>query len=97
MQDYRDVIIRPVITEKTMKMNAEHNQVTFEVPKSVNKIEIREAVEHLFGVKVKKVNTSNTKAKPVRRGVHKGTKSGYKKAIVTLAEGNTIDLFGDQE
>lgn len=57
MKDYRDVIIRPIITEQSMKLNEEHNKVTFEVAKDTNKIEVRQAVENLFGVKVKKLTS----------------------------------------
>lgn len=97
MQDYRDVIIRPVITEKTMKLNAENNAVTFEVPKTTNKIEVRQAVENLFGVKVKKVNILNTKDKKKRVGRYTGVVHGYKKAVVFLEPGSSIDLFGEEE
>lgn len=97
MKDYRDVIIRPVITEQTMKENAEHNKVTFKVAKETNKVEVRQAVENLFGVKVKKVNILNTKPKAKRVGKYTGTKGGFKKAVVTLEEGSSINLFGDEE
>ena len=63
MMDYRDVIIRPIITEKSMKLMAEDNKVTFEVAKGVNKIEVRQAVEALFHVDVVSVNIMNVKPK----------------------------------
>lgn len=97
MKDYRDVIIRPIITEQSMKLNEEHNKVTFEVAKDTNKIEVRQAVENLFGVKVKKVNIMNTKPKKKRIGRYTGKVGGYKKAVVTLAEGNNIPLFASEE
>lgn len=97
MKDYRDVIIRPVITEQSMKLNEEQNKVTFQVAKETNKIEVRQAVENLFGVKVKKVNILNTKAKPKRVGRHTGKVGGYKKAVVTLAEGDSIPLFSSSD
>lgn len=97
MKDYRDVLIRPVITEKSMHLYEENNAVTFQVPKSVNKIEVRQAVENLFGVKVKKVNILNTKDKKKRVGRYNGVVHGYKKAVVFLEPGNTIDLFGEEE
>lgn len=97
MQDFRDVIKRPIITEQSMQQMQELNKYTFEVPKNVNKIEIRQAVEYLFGVKVEKVNIINVKPSTKRYGRHIGKVSGYKKAIVTLKDGNTIDLFGEAE
>ena len=86
-----DVIIAPVITEKAT-MGSEHNKVTFKVAKSATKPQIKEAVEKLFDVKVKAVNTL------VRKGKHKafrgrpGVQSDVKKAIVTLEEGHRIDV-----
>ena len=68
MKDYRDVIIRPIITEATMKMMAEDNKVTFAVVKGVSKIEIAKAVEAAFNVEVVKVNTMNCKPKTKRVG-----------------------------
>ena len=89
MQDYRDVIIRPVVTERSMAEMVK-GKYTFEVPASVNKIEVRQAVENLFNVKVEKV-------KRVGRSRQETTIHGYKKAIVTLKDGETIDIFGDEE
>ena len=88
MMDYRDVIIRPIITEKSMKLMAEDNKVTFEVAKGVNKIEVRQAVEALFHVDVVSVNIMNVKPKTRR--------VGRRKAIVKIKEGQTIDLFGEE-
>lgn len=96
MKDYRDIILRPIITEKTMKLMAEQNKVTFQVVKSANKVEIAKAVEALFNVKVTNVNTVNTPEKTKRVGRHTGVVGGIKKAIVTLAEGSSIDLFGEE-
>lgn len=93
MTDIRhyDVIVSPVITEKSTTAS-ENNQVVFNVAKSANKTEIKAAVEALFGVKVKAVNTLVRKGKVKRfRGV-KGRRSDTKHAIVTLAEGSTIDV-----
>ncbi len=97
MKDYRDVIIRPVVTEQTMKDLEENNKVTFKVDKRTNKIEVRQAVENLFGVKVKKVNILNTKAKKKRVGRYTGKVGGFKKAVVTLEEGESIPLFAETE
>jgi large subunit ribosomal protein L23 len=86
-----DTIIRPVITEKATNAS-EHNQVTFRVPLSATKPEIKEAVEGLFSVKVTAVNTLVMKGKTKRFKGHPGKRSDWKKAIVTLAEGQRIDV-----
>ena len=89
--DHYDVIVKPVITEKAT-MASEANAVVFEVSIDANKPQIKEAVEGLFGVKVKAVNTTITKGKTKRfRGV-RGRRKDVKKAYVTLEEGNTIDV-----
>ncbi|PWC43799.1 MULTISPECIES: 50S ribosomal protein L23 [unclassified Azospirillum] len=86
-----DLILAPVITEKST-MASEHNQVTFRVPLSASKPEIKAAVEGLFNVKVTAVNTLISKGKTKRfRGIE-GRRSDFKKAVVTLAEGNKIDV-----
>lgn len=86
-----NVIRRPVITEKAMK-GSEHNQVVFEVSLEATKPEIKKAVETVFGVKVNAVNTLRQAGKQkIFRG-RKGVRSETKKAIVTLAEGQTIDV-----
>ena len=86
-----DVIVSPVITEKST-MASEHNQVVFKVAKNATKPEIKRAVESLFGVKVKAVNTLVRKGKTkVFRGI-RGKQNDFKKAIVTLAEGQSIDV-----
>ena len=88
----RDLLIRPIITEKTSQMMQE-NKYTFQVPLDANKVEIRQAVEAIFGVKVVNVNTIRVMGKTKRMGKYVGKRSDYKKAIVKLAEGNTISLF----
>ena len=95
MTDYRDVILRPIITEKTMKMMAEDNKVTFEVAKGANKVLVRQAVEALFKVDVVKVNMQNTKPKTKRVGRYTGKTSAVHKAIVKIKEGQSIDLFNE--
>ena len=90
-QRHYDVIIAPLITEKATAAS-EKNQVMFEVAKSATKPQIKEAVEKLFDVKVKRVNTLNTKRKTrVFRG-RRGVVGNFKKAIVTLEEGHSIDI-----
>lgn len=91
----RDVIIRPVVTEKSMAAQEADNKVTFEVAKGTNKTQIRQAVEEIFNVKVEKVNVVNTAKKTRRVGRYTGTTGGYRKAIVKLAQGSKIELFND--
>ncbi len=87
-----DVIIRPVVSEKSYGL-MELNRYTFEVHKSARKEQIASAVEEIFGVTVTKVNTMNVSGKPRRVRYNKGLSRSWKKAIVTLKEGDTIDLF----
>ena len=90
-QRHYDIIIAPLITEKATAAS-EKNQVVFEVAKSATKPQIKEAIEKLFAVKVKRVNTLNTKRKTrVFRG-RRGVVGNFKKAIVTLEEGHSIDV-----
>lgn len=86
-----DVIRKPIITEKTT-MASENGAVVFEVAIDSNKPQIKEAVETLFGVKVKAVNTTITKGKVKKFRGRPGTRKDVKKAYVTLEEGNTIDV-----
>ena len=86
-----DVIISPVITEKVTR-TSEFNQVTFKVPLGATKPQIKAAVEALFKVKVKAVNTLRVKGKVKRFGGRVGQRSDWKKAMVTLAEGQKIDV-----
>lgn len=94
MKDPRDIIVRPVITEKATRL-LEENKYTFVVAREANKIEIKRALEEIFAVKVKAVNTANFKGKRKRVGRFPyGYKPRWKKAIVTLAEGSKpIELF----
>ena len=90
--DKYQVIKRPIVTEKSTKL-VEQNKYTFEVDKNANKIEIKQAVEALFNVKVTSVNVINEIAKAKRVGQHSGFKPAVSKAIVTLAEGFKIDVY----
>lgn len=94
MSDPRDVIIRPVVSEKSYSL-LDHGVYTFIVAPGSNKAEIRSAVEHIFGVQVVKVNTLNRKGKRKRnrRQSTFGQRPDTKRAIVTLAEGQEISLF----
>jgi large subunit ribosomal protein L23 len=86
-----DLIVGPVITEKSTQAS-EHNQVTFKVRTEATKPQVKEAIEGLFGVKVKAVNTLNQKGKVKRFRGRLGKRSDVKKAIVTLEEGHSIDV-----
>lgn len=87
-----DIIIRPVVTEKSSRL-MQMNKYTFEVHPMANKIEIREAVEVVFKVKVKSVHTIKVHPKPKRMGAFTGKTRAWKKAIITLAEGERIQFF----
>ena len=89
--EHYDVVRKPIITEKTT-MASEYGAVVFEVAIDANKPQIKEAVEGLFGVKVKAVNTTITKGKVKRFRGQLGKRKDVKKAYVTLEEGNTIDV-----
>lgn len=95
MSNARDIIIRPIITEKTMKLMDADNKITFEVAKGTNKIQVRQAVEEIFGVKVEKVNILNCKPKTKRMGKYVGKTSAVRKAVVKLPEGQDINLFSE--
>jgi large subunit ribosomal protein L23 len=88
-----EVIRRPVVTEKTDLMGELHNQYVFEVHPRANKRQIREAVEATFDVDVLQVRTMMMPGKPRRWGRHESHTSAWKKAVVTLAEGQAIDLY----
>ncbi len=89
-----EVIIEPIITEKSMSLTSEENKATFKVQKDANKIEIKNAIQRIYGVKVLEVKTVNVKPKRTTRGSRfQGKLSGYKKAVVRLESGQAIDLF----
>ena len=93
MKSAYDVIKRPVITEQSME-NVANKIYVFEVAKDANKVEIRKAIEEIFGVKVLKVNTMNVLGKEKRMGVHSGYRANWKKAVIRLSEDSkTIELF----
>ena len=93
MNNARDIIIRPIITEKTMAMMDADNKVTFEVAKGVNKTQVRLAIEEIYKVKVEKVNILNCRPKTKRVGKYVGKTSAVRKAIVKLPEGQDINLL----
>jgi len=88
-----DVVRRPVLTEKNTRLMERQNQYTFEVARNANKAQIQEAIETAFGVRVLKVRTSIVPGKPRRRGRTVGSSKPWKKAVVTLAPGDRIDIF----
>lgn len=90
---FYDIIKEPIITEKSMQLKEQYNKYTFKVAPNANKIEIKNAVEALFNVKVLSVNTINALPKNKRVGQYAGKTSAYKKAICKLADGNKIDAF----
>ena len=91
--DMYGIIVRPLVTEKSTRANEETNKVTFVVRKDANKIEIKRAVEEVFGVNVLEVRTLNNRGKKKRVGARQGRKPDWKKAVVSLREGDRIDLF----
>ena len=91
-RDPRAVILRPIMTEKSMRQKEELNTVTFRVRPDANKVEIRTAVESVFNVKVAAVRTASFEGKLKRMGRHEGRRRDWKKAIVTLQPGHKIEL-----
>ena len=93
MKTSYDIIIRPIITEKTSSLVDKKLQYTFEVDKKANKVEIKKAIEEIFNVTVVAVRTVNVHKKAKRVSKYEGYKASYKKAIVSLQKGQTISAF----
>ena len=91
--DQHQVIVRPVISEKSYNLIETEGQYTFQVDRRANKNQIKRAIESAFDVTVDKVNTVNVKSKPKRQGLTRGRTATWKKAVVKLAEGERIELF----
>ncbi len=91
--DPRQIILRPLVTEKTDRAQQRHNQYAFEVALEANKVQIRWAAERIWGVRVLDVKTCRMKPKPRRRGWVRGRTRHWKKAVITLAEGHTIEVY----
>ncbi|MBK7885377.1 MAG: 50S ribosomal protein L23 [Chitinophagaceae bacterium] len=93
-----DVLVKPILSEKANKQTEKQNRYAFVVDKKANKLEIKKAVEEFYGVQVSNVNTlvmpSKAKAKYTKAGFIVGRKPSKKKAIITVAEGETIDIYG---
>ena len=92
MREPREIVVRPLMTEKSMRLKDEQNVVTFQVVPDANKVEIRQAVETIFNVKVRAVRTSAVEGKLKRMGRHAGRRPSWKKAVVTLQPGHKIEL-----
>ena len=92
MKDPRDIILRPIVSEKSYDM-IEHNRYTFEVDKTATKPQIARAIEEIFKVTVTGVNTMNVSGKPRRERYAKGLSRSWKKAVVSLEEGDSIEFF----
>lgn len=93
MRDPREIIKRPVVTEKTTRLMNEENKYTFVVALDAEKVEIKRAIEELFKVKVLDVTTCRVKGKVRRMGRFVGKRPDWKKAVVTLREGDRIEVF----
>ena len=87
-----EVLLAPVVSEKSYSLIADR-KYSFRVHPKAHKTQVRQAVEELFNVHVERVNVSQVKPKPKRRGLHRGTKPGWKKAVVQVREGDTIEIF----
>lgn len=93
MDDPRDIVLEPIVSEKTMAMITNENTYTFEVAPKANKIQIRKAIEEIFDVSVEKVNTMNVRGKKRRMGRNEGKTSDWKKAYIKLAPGDNIEVI----
>ena len=90
-----EILRQPVITEKSYAGTGAANQYTFRVARTATKTQVKAAVEAIFEVTVDKVQVINMPTKPKRRGAHAGTRSGYRKAVVRRAEGQTLERAGE--
>ncbi|MCF8335115.1 MAG: 50S ribosomal protein L23 [Bacteroidales bacterium] len=99
MADINNILIKPIITEKMTEQGDDYNKYGFIVDKKANKIQIRNAVEEMYGVTVESVNTMRYRGKQrsryTRAGIIKGRENSFKKAVVTLAEGDSIDFYSN--
>lgn len=94
MKNPRDIILSPVVSEKSYDLIEDLNTYTFEIDPRANKTEVKQAIESIFGVKVRRVNTQNRKGKLKRTGWVMGKRPDRKRALVTLVDGDEIDIFG---
>ena len=96
MSNARDIIVRPLVTEKSIKSQDNNNTVVFEIKKGTNKIQVKKAIEEIFNVKVESVNVVNQKPKAKRMGRYEGKTNAVKKAYIKLAEGSKIEILADK-
>lgn len=94
MKNPRDIILGPIVSEKSYDLIEQRGTYTFEVDTRTNRSEVKIAIEQIFGVKVDRVNIINRKGKRKRTGFKVGKRNDTKRALVTLAQGNEIDIFG---
>jgi large subunit ribosomal protein L23 len=94
VKDPRDIILGPIVSEKSYDLIEQRGTYTFEVDPRTNRSEVKIAIERIFGVKVDRVNIINRKGKRKRTGFKVGKRNDTKRALVTLAQGNEIDIFG---
>lgn len=92
-KNQHDLIRKPIITEKAGDAKDKLNKITFSVDPRANKMEVKKAVENIFKVKVDKINIINVKGKPKKLGRSSGKRADWKKAVVTVSEGHTIEVF----
>jgi large subunit ribosomal protein L23 len=93
MRNIHDVIVRPIVTEKSTDLHDRQKKYSFVVAREANKVEIARAIEKLFPVTVRDVNTMQYRGKERRVGKNVGRRASWKKAVVTLREGDTIEIF----
>ncbi len=93
MEQYYQIIHHPIISEKSTELKGAHNQLVFKVAMNANKVEIKKAIEAIFGVKVLSVRTMRVEGKRKRLGRFMGKRPNWKKAVVKLKEGDSIDFF----
>lgn len=96
MSNARDIILRPIVTEKSIKTQETNNTVVFEVAKGVNKVQVKKAIEEIFGVQVEKVNMVNIKPKAKRVGRYMGHTKAIHKAYIKLKKGSNITILSDK-
>lgn len=101
MKNSETIILRPLLSEKVLEIQETGQKYAFQVDRGANKIDIKRAIERKFGVEVERVHTINVKGKTkrmnTRRGLTRGKRSDWKKAIVTLREGHTIEVLPGQQ
>lgn len=93
MKDPREIVIMPLVSEKSTNLRADQNKYVFRVEKKANKLQIKKAVEGLFKVKVEEVTTMTMHGRPKRLGRYEGRRPDWKKAVVKLKKGEAIELF----